>query len=121
MEGYVDEFGQPKLVVTLIGERNQLTTEAIIDTGFNGELSIPVNLAIELGLKLIALEEVELADGSQRNEMVFSAKILWEGTKRAVNTFVTYAGDPLIGTMLLDDLNMNINFSQKIVKITNVT
>ena len=117
MKGYVDEFGQPKMEIILIGESKRLTTEAVIDTGFNGELSIPVNMAIELGLKLIALEKVELADGCQRNEMVFSGKILWEKLERDVNIFVTYAGEPLIGTMLLGGQDINISFYKKTVSI----
>ena len=119
MKGYVDEFGQPKIEITLIGERKRLKTEAVIDTGFNGEISIPVNIAIELGLKLIALEKVELADGSQRNEMVFSGKIFWEKLERDVNIFVTNAGEPLIGTMLLGGQDINISFLNKTVTISD--
>lgn len=119
MQGYVDEFSQPKMEIILIGESKRLTTEAVIDTGFNGELSIPVNLAIELGLKLIALEKVELADGSRRSQMVFSGKILWEKTERDVNIFVTYPGEHLIGTMLLGGQNMNIDFYKRTVTISD--
>ena len=44
--------------------RKSVEIDAIIDTGFDGSLCLPVPIAIQLGLELSCSQVVELADGS---------------------------------------------------------
>lgn len=45
MEVFFDERGHPKTRVKVKGARQKGTLEAILDTGFDGYLSLPVNIA----------------------------------------------------------------------------
>ena len=46
----------------------EIAVDAVIDTGFDGYLCLPVQLAIQLGLELSGSIKVELADGSIKRE-----------------------------------------------------
>ena len=61
----------PTTKVTVGGVKGRVTLEAIIDTGFDGDICIPVKTATELGLELVGQDEFELADAA-KNEDSFS-------------------------------------------------
>ena len=45
-----------------LGRRGRIA--AVIDTGFNGQLTLPLNMITELELPWVQSDEVELGDGS---------------------------------------------------------
>ena len=52
IEGYLDENNQPRIRVIATGIRMETSLDAIIDTGFDGHLCLPVQIAIQVGLEL---------------------------------------------------------------------
>ena len=56
--GHVDEQGWPLLTVQIKGARTEVPLEAVIDTGFDGSLCVPVEVAVQLGLDLIGFQTV---------------------------------------------------------------
>lgn len=52
MTGYVDKYLQPKIKIQVNGLLKGLQLDAIIDTGFNGDLCLPIGVAIQVGLIL---------------------------------------------------------------------
>src|SRR5207244_9025158 len=80
------------------GQQHQV--EPIIDTGFNGELALPVALAAALGLVWTARETAYLADGSSAFFDIYAAVVLWDGTPRTVEVLTTNTA-ALLGTELL--------------------
>jgi predicted aspartyl protease len=62
--GYVDQLQQPRVKLTVKGNRKSIRITPVVDTGFSGHLSLPVAIAISLGLELNGQVPVELADGS---------------------------------------------------------
>ena len=62
MRGYFDNRGRPRIAVSLFGTRAEITIDAVIDTGFEGALCVPVPLAIPLGLELHGWVDYEFAD-----------------------------------------------------------
>ena len=52
MEGYIDEYGQGRVRVEVMGRKMKIAVDGVIDTGFDEYLCLPVQLAIQLGLKL---------------------------------------------------------------------
>ena len=75
--------------------------EAVIDTGFNGFLTLPPALATELGLPFEGIGRATLGDGSEVTFPYYDVAVLWEGLPRygladAAET------TPLIGMSLLD-------------------
>lgn len=50
--GYVDELNRPRLTINVIGDRAEAKLDALIDTGFDGSLCLPLSIAVQLGLEL---------------------------------------------------------------------
>jgi clan AA aspartic protease len=88
------------LVVFGPGDRSE-PVEAIIDTGFNGYLTLPPASIILLGLTLAGSEPARLADGGVVSLEYFDATIERDGQRRDVLVIAT-DNVPLIGMGLLD-------------------
>ena len=115
MEGYVDEYGQGRVRVSVLGRKMEITVDAVIDTGFDGYLCLPLQTAIQLGLELSGSIKVELADGTIKKEMVFSGLTEFGGEVRKARITLTESKDALIGTRMFSYLE--IDFEGKNVRI----
>ena len=71
-----------------------------LDTGFDGDLSLPSQILQELAVAVESERAFELADGSRTTARTWSATALWDGTPRAV-LIVEMAGERLLGMDLL--------------------
>ena len=74
---------------------------ALVDTGYNGYLTLPPGLASELELPFVTTNVAVLADGSEVTFDVYSVTVLWEGSPKDVDVHVSDA-TPLVGMRLLD-------------------
>lgn len=116
METFFDLKKHPKIKLTVVGARKSSLLEAILDTGFDGYLSLPINIAVTLGIELIAIIPVEYADGRISQELVFSVKVELDGKVKIVHATLTAGAEALVGTALLAKYELLINFPQQ--KIT---
>jgi clan AA aspartic protease len=109
MVGSVNSFREPILLLTVIGPNSQQDVEAVIDTGFNGSLTLPLALIQALGLPFRRRGRAELADGSEIVFDIFEATVLWHGQSRRI-TVDEADTQPLIGTTLLygDELVIHV-------------
>jgi clan AA aspartic protease len=85
--------------------------EFVVDTGFTDYLCLPPDAVALLQLPFLTDLRVNLADNSETVVPVHQAMILWEGEKRAVRVFAT-GRRPLIGTALLDEYELTIQFTE---------
>jgi len=74
--------------------------EAVLDTGFNGFLSLPVSLIDVLGLPYLRRERVMLSNGNIEECAVHEGVLLWDGQERNILIQATDGG-PLLGMSLL--------------------
>ena len=74
--------------------------EAIIDTGFTGELTLPGNLIDRLGLPRIGELPITLGDGNETDVGLYLGIVSWHGEERIVQVLRT-DGKPLVGMSLL--------------------
>ena len=74
--------------------------EAVLDTGFNGGLTLPPSLIASLGLAWRTRTSVVLANGAREHCDVYEATITWDGARRRI---VVQAADttPPVGMELL--------------------
>ena len=79
----------------------------MIDTGFNGFLTLPTALVVELGLPFAYMDRATLADGSEAVFDVYDATLLWDGQPRYVEGGAVGV-DPLVGMSLLDEHDLSI-------------
>ena len=81
------------------GERREI--EAVVDTGYNGFLTLPQDLVTELGLVYRDRGRAILADGSEAFFDIYDVAVLWDNLLR--NTRASAAdATPLVGMALLD-------------------
>jgi clan AA aspartic protease len=121
MTGYVDRYLQPKVRLAVKGLRQTLPIEVVVDTGFNGDLCLPIPFAIQLGLELCADREFELADGSIRQELIFIGQAVLENEERDVLISLTHSADALLGCGLLKGQKLEIGFESKTLNIAPET
>lgn len=72
-----------------------LEVQAVLDTGFSGDLVLPGDVIRRLSLPQEDVERVSLADGSMTRFSVHTVAALWDGEKRAV-TALGADGDVLM-------------------------
>jgi clan AA aspartic protease len=80
------------------GRIHQLS--AVIDTGYDGFLTLTAVLAATFGLPLVTTTVAHLADGSVQVLPVHGATVDWDGQSRAIEVDVTDT-KPLVGRGLL--------------------
>ncbi|MFQ6043496.1 MAG: hypothetical protein ACE5PV_21790 [Candidatus Poribacteria bacterium] len=118
IEGYLDENDQPRIIVIVTGIRKETSFDAIIDTGFDGYLCLPVQIAIQVGLELYGAQVSELADGSMRDELVFIGQVALENQPNVeVEISLTESEDALVGVALLTPYKLEIDFPKRMVFI----
>jgi len=109
MEGYIDEYGQARVDVDIIGRKMQITANPIIDTGFDGDLCLTLPMAIQLGLELSGSVKVELADGAIKRELIFSGSSKFGEETKDVEITLTESKDALIGTNMFSKLEIDFD------------
>ena len=82
--------------------------EAVVDTGFNGYLTLPPMLMEDLELPVVGDGEAVLADGTQAAFDVYGVTVFWDGQPMYVETGAVGL-DPLVGMALLEGHNLNID------------
>ena len=107
--GVVNAAYEPVVVLAVQGPSGQATEiEAIMDTGFNGFLTVTPALAAELGIPLEGASRATLADGSEVTFDIYDVAVLWDSRPRYV--LADAAGTtPLVGMRMLDRRNLNID------------
>jgi len=90
---------------------NSRIVEAVIDTGFNGQLILVSELIQELGLKRVGTNEGILADGTKVDFEMFIATISWHGEDRAVAVLQSDGGT-LAGMSLLEGSRLAIDVAE---------
>ncbi|REJ87579.1 MAG: clan AA aspartic protease [Planctomycetota bacterium] len=81
---------------------------AVIDTGYNGYLTLPGQLVTALRLPFVGQRRGTLADGSVTRLDVYLATVPWHGHPKEV-LISQAAGAPLIGMSLLDGSRMTVD------------
>ena len=118
IRGRLDAYHQPRVAITVRGARRDVTLEAVIDTGFDGQLCVPVSLAVEIGLELYGAQQTQLADGSIRSDLVFLGQAGFVGQRtQEVEILLTESDDALLGVGFLMDWRLEIDFSQGLVQL----
>jgi len=98
-------------VVFCLPGRSEMEIECVVDTGFEGALTLPSTLITELGLPYLTEINANLADNTDIVANAYLASILWRGVE--CNVAVLAMGRrPLIGTALLEDYHLGIDFCE---------
>ena len=108
IEGIVNAYYEPVVALSLQGPRGQVQeVEAVVDTGYNGLLTLPHSVVSYLRLTYTSRVEANLADGSVAEFEVYGVTVLWDGQTRHIEADEA-SSIPLVGMMLLNRHNLNI-------------
>lgn len=101
INGRVTVYREAVISLSVKGPEDQYTEiDAVIDTRFNGFLTLPASLIQELGLVWRRRGRAMLADGSESLFDIYEATITWDGRPRRIAVDEVNC-DPLIGMSLL--------------------
>ncbi len=101
---------QARMEVLLILDNDSMVgTECVIDTGFEGFLTLPLDTIQTYGLAYLGPIDARLADNSSVVTHVYEAVILWNGMERSI-PILAMGNLPLIGTALLKGSHLSIDF-----------
>ena len=92
--------------------------ECVIDTGFNGDLMLPRLFIDRLGIPIRGRMVFEIVGGTSLIAPVAYANIEWLDEQREVEIIVSDGDDALIGTQLLAETTLSINYVTRIVSIS---
>lgn len=89
-----------------------------IDTAFNGGLVIPRPEVERLGLKQASTPQAVLADGQVVDLETFTCYLDWFGKVLRTQVIANDGHFPLLGTMLLADRKLFIDYAAKTVALS---
>jgi clan AA aspartic protease len=106
--GIVNVDFEPIIPLSICGSDGKVyVQDAIVDTGFNGWLSLPPDLIAQLNLKWKRRGRAVLGDGSECVFNVYEAVLVWDGS------FLTIPIDeadsePLVGMSLMEGYQLMV-------------
>ena len=101
ISGRVNAFSEAVVRLSIRSPQGQTQAiEVVIDTGFNGHLTLPPALISALGLPFRRSGRALLGDGSAVTFDIHEAVILWDGQPRRVPVDAAET-DPLLGMGML--------------------
>jgi clan AA aspartic protease len=118
MQGVVNLRREAMLTIVVGNSNRQLQPiEALIDTGFNGFLSLPSTIITTLNLPWSGSDFVTLGDGSETFFDLYTAIAIWDGQYCEIDIAESET-EPLLGTALLYGYRLQVdNIEGGIVKI----
>jgi clan AA aspartic protease len=102
--------GEAAVSLAVKGPAREREIQAVIDTGFDGYLSLPPHRIRALGLSEAGEEQVELADGRVRRIATYDATVRWDGTPRTI-TVDEAPTEPLLGTEMLWGYELRVRYT----------
>lgn len=108
MQGRVNQQCEAVISVAVKGRDNIKLIDAVIDTGFNGFLSLPTAIIMELGLSWNYRDRATLGDGSETLFDVYDAEVIWNGQYREIEVNAAET-EPLLGMRMLKGYRLQVD------------
>lgn len=109
MRGYVSS--NKEAIISLV-VRNfsglEQPIEAVIDTGFDGYLTLPERVITALNMPYLGTTRVIVADNRLLEMELFEATVLWDNQLKEV-IVISAPGEALIGMSLLEGYRLSID------------
>lgn len=102
----------PRVRLDLPGRDGRLVpVEFVVDTGFEGDLSVPSDLVRLLDAQPRFLTRRKLADGTHLDCPVYQIVLDWNGEPHTIEALVL-ENNPLLGTLLLDGCRLEVEMEE---------
>jgi clan AA aspartic protease len=108
IQGVLSPRLEPVITLTLRNDEGKaLSTDVVMDTGFNDFLTVNPEIISNLGLEAVGTLLVELSDGTVRALNYYPVRVDWLGEEQFIMA-QDGIGTSLAGMMLLLDCEMTI-------------
>jgi clan AA aspartic protease len=106
--GIVNADLEPIIPLSVCSSDGKIYTQnAILDTGFNGWLSLPPDLIAELNLRWKRRGRAILGDGSECIFNVYEAFVVWDGVLLTI-PIDEADSEPLVGMLLMEGYQLTV-------------
>ncbi len=106
--GIVNPDFEPIIPLSICGADGKVyKQDAIVDTGFNGWLSLPPDLIAQLDLKWKRRGRAILGDGSECVFNVYEAVLVWDGNLLTI-PIDEADSEPLVGMSLMEGYQLMV-------------
>jgi clan AA aspartic protease len=96
-------------VIFRLPQQPDFSLDFVIDTGFNGYLTLPAQAVSAMNLPLYSSTPIKLADGSEALSAIHLATVVWDDVEKVV--LVLASGyKPLLGTAMMEAYHLEIDF-----------
>ncbi|NUM77526.1 hypothetical protein HUU40_24455 [candidate division KSB1 bacterium] len=111
MQGIIDKNLVPKIQgVFVVGRKNWIPLDTVLDTGFNDEFCLPRKYFDECDLRFVGTDKYVLANGATVTEAIYLGTIVIDNTLLTALVSLTDDHKALIGTRLLDGKIATLDF-----------
>ncbi|MBW4616793.1 MAG: clan AA aspartic protease [Desmonostoc vinosum HA7617-LM4] len=119
--GIVNADFEPIISLSLQGSDGRIyIPDAIVDTGFNGWLSLPPEFIAQLNLRWKRRGRAILGDGSECVFNVYEATVVWDGELLVIPVDEADL-EPLIGMSLMEGYQLMVQvFERGLVELSKV-
>jgi len=112
IRGEVNEYSEAIIHLAVRApDGSEREIEAVIDTGFNGSLTLPSAVITAFRLPWRSRGLVTLANGTEDQCDIFAASVVWDGSPRHILVEAAET-DPLVGMMLLQGYRLRVDVIQ---------
>jgi clan AA aspartic protease len=112
IRGVVTENHEGIVRLSIFGRQNQTERiEAVVDTGYDGWLSLPQSLIHDLELPWLTHGRAVLADGSECVFNVHEGEVLWDRRRILIEVDASETM-PLVGMQLLEGFELTMKVRQ---------
>lgn len=103
MNGRVDLQGRALLAIPVRSspDRAETSVEMWVDTGFTGDVVLPLSLIQQLGLQASSMVQTAMADGRETALDSFVAWLDWFGERKQVEVIASSGQNVLLGVRLM--------------------
>lgn len=122
IDGYVDASTlTPMVTLKLLSDYGEeFDVSSMVDTGYNGDMILPEGMINKMKLEYSGTSWGELADGAVSEMKIFKGRLRWFDTEKEILVGATRSDIALMGTLLLADCELNVNFKDSSVMIQRV-
>ena len=108
IEGVVNTHYEAVVRLSLLNSSGQTRDiDAVVDTGYNGFLTLPPVLVAELEFTRLGQKSLVLANGRRDIFDTYGVTVFWDGQSRFVDADEADAA-PLLGMSMLDNHDLSI-------------
>ena len=90
----------PRVKLVLPGRQGSIEIEFVADTGFNGDLAVPYQIAVQLESVRAGPQDYMLANGQFLQCASYEVMLDWFEESRPTEVLIL-EGEPLLGTVLM--------------------